>query len=89
MSARPWLQVADCTDGTIWASAVFAAFDYALKKGANIVSCSFANVYADGFTPVTAPPFGQSQQNSGYAAALKPLAAAGVLVVAAAGMMVL
>jgi subtilisin family serine protease len=43
------LKVSDCADGVIWASGVFRAFDYALKAGAQIVSCSFAAVFPDGF----------------------------------------
>jgi hypothetical protein len=38
------LQVADCYDGTIYASAVTAAFDYALRMGAHIVQVGGGSV---------------------------------------------
>lgn len=81
-------QVSDCSpDGAIYAAAVFRAFDYALRHGAQLVSCSFGRAYSTGFKPAGPPgPWeDHRQQSDAYAKALAPLRDAGLLVLAAAG----
>jgi hypothetical protein len=74
------LKVSDCADGVIWASGVFRAFDYALKAGAQIVSCSFSAVFPDGFGALNITTGGGSVGLSSppvAAAALAPEAGGG------------
>ena len=52
------LRVSDCTPGgSIFAGAVAAAFDYALRNGAHIVQCSFGMPYPTGFAPTNPAPW--------------------------------
>lgn len=50
-------QVSDCQDGSIFASAVAEAYDYALANGAHIVQCSFGMQYPSGFAPTAKAPW--------------------------------
>eukprot|EP00879_Flechtneria_rotunda_P033103 GHRR01036636.1.p1 GENE.GHRR01036636.1~~GHRR01036636.1.p1 ORF type:complete len:1113 (+),score=386.06 GHRR01036636.1:209-3547(+) len=81
------LSVADCIDGTIYASAVAQAMDYALKMGAHVLSCSFSNSFPLALQPSGPPgPWDtSSSQTATFVRAAKPLETAGVLIVAAAG----
>lgn len=81
----PNTQVADCADGSIYASAVVAAYDYALRMGAHIVQCSFGMSYPDNFSPTSAAPWYNAGQIQVYVSAIQPLQSKGMLVVAAAG----
>ncbi len=79
------VQVSDCMSGSIQASTAFQAFDYALKMGAHIVSCSFGGSYAYGFVPTTKAPAYHTQWSQAYVTALQPLASKGILAVVSAG----
>jgi len=71
--------------GSVPASAVFAAFDYAARMGAHVVSVSLGGRYAPGFVPTgPAPPY-HASWDAAFEAAMAPLADRGALVVAAAG----
>ena len=71
----------------MYASSIFQALDYALKMGANIISCSFSREYSSGFAPFWPPsPWEEhGQETAAFTKALEPLTRADVLVVAAAG----
>ncbi|GAX83405.1 hypothetical protein CEUSTIGMA_g10830.t1 [Chlamydomonas eustigma] len=79
------LRVSDCMTGAIQASVVFQAYDYALKMGAHIISCSFGASYAYGFTPSTLAPSYHAQWTAAYVSALRPLSEKGILAVVSAG----
>ncbi|GAX83058.1 hypothetical protein CEUSTIGMA_g10484.t1 [Chlamydomonas eustigma] len=80
------LRVSDCISGNIAASTVFQAFDYALKNGAHIVSCSFTpSTYAYGFIALQPAPSYHAAWTSAYVTAMQPLANKGILAVVAAG----
>jgi hypothetical protein len=74
-------------DGVIYGSSVFRAMDYAVRMGADVLSCSFSRQYAQGFAAVSpAPPWeNHASETSGFTKAITPLAAANVVVVSAAG----
>ena len=74
ISLPPTIQVSDCLTGSIAASSVFQAFDYALRMGAHVVSCSFGASYAYGFAPTAPAPSYHAQWTAAYVAALQPLA---------------
>lgn len=77
------LKVADA-DGTFYTSHIFKAYDYALKMGAHIVSCSFGPGY-----PVLNPsPFQREymkNETDFYQTAIAPLIKKNMLIVSAAG----
>lgn len=80
------LRVSDCTpEGRLTSTAIFEAFDYAYRMGANIVSCSFGNNYPPRFHPMAPAPDYRLRNTRAYQAAMQPLADKGVLIVAAAG----
>ena len=74
ISLPPIIQVSDCLTGSIAASSVFQAFDYALRMGAHVVSCSFGASYEYGFAPTAPAPSYHAQWTAAYVAALQPLA---------------
>ena len=74
ISLPPTIQVSDCLTGSIAASSVFQAFDYALRMGAHVVSCSFGASYEYGFAPTAPAPSYHAQWTAAYVAALQPLA---------------
>ncbi|GFH09954.1 peptidase_S8 domain-containing protein [Haematococcus lacustris] len=78
------LRVTDCRGSTM-ASTVVMALDYALRMGAHIVSMSLGMAYPYNFQPFSRAPSFVTQQQRPFLAAITPLAAKGVLVVAAAG----
>lgn len=49
------LKITDCF-GDIWTSSVISAIEYAIKMRANIISCSFGDIYPYQFNPQTAAP---------------------------------
>jgi hypothetical protein len=71
--------------GAIQASVVFQAYDYALRMGAHIVSCSFGATYTYGFNPTTKAPSYHAQWTAAYVSALQPLSEKGILAVVSAG----
>ena len=78
-------QVSDCLSGNIASSSVFQAFNYAVRMGAHIVSCSFTSTYSYGFYPVAKAPSYLASQATAYSTAMKPLSDKGILAVVAAG----
>eukprot|EP00798_Chlamydomonas_sp_ICE-L_P012853 gene12853-3566_t len=79
------LRVSDCMSGSISASKVVEAYEYAAKMGAHIISCSFGTDYTWGFSAEGPAPSYHRQWYATYEQALKPLAEKNILVVAAAG----
>ena len=80
------LKISDCTNaGRLTSTAIFEAFDYATKMGADIVSCSFGNDYPLRFYPMASAPEYRRRNTRAYEAALKPLSDKGVLIMASAG----
>lgn len=82
--AAPWVQILDCRS-SIFTSAVFQAFDYAMNMGAHVVSCSFGGRFAKGFVADSPAPSIHAGWTEAYRLALQPLADRGILLVAAAG----
>ncbi|KXZ48951.1 hypothetical protein GPECTOR_24g241 [Gonium pectorale] len=68
----------------VWASNVVAAYAYALRMGAHIVSCSFGPA-APNLAPAPYQLVQMAAQERLYGSAVQPLADRGVLLVAAAG----
>lgn len=77
------LKVAD-PGGTFYTSHVLKAYDYALRMGAHIVSCSFGPS-APSYFPTQSEVRSMANETRFYETALSPLISKGVLVVAAAG----
>eukprot|EP00798_Chlamydomonas_sp_ICE-L_P011580 gene11580-34280_t len=79
------LRVTDCLRGSISASNVVAAYDYAAAMGAHIISCSFGTDYPWSFSAEGPAPSYHRSWYATYEQALRPLAEKNILVVAAAG----
>lgn len=71
------------SDGALYASYIFQAYQYALDMGAHIVVNSFSNTYWS--VPEDLPGAIYYKQNAAYEDAIRSLNASGVLVFAAAG----
>ncbi|GLC66820.1 hypothetical protein PLESTF_000477900 [Pleodorina starrii] len=76
------LKVAD-PNGDMYASNIMVAYDYALKMGAHVVSCSFGPVPV--FNPDDEQKAESAMRERLYTQAIKPLNDKGVVVVAASG----
>ncbi|PNH06395.1 Intracellular serine protease, partial [Tetrabaena socialis] len=68
----------------VWASHVIAAYAYALRMGAHIISCSFGP-YSPNLQPQPSELVEMQGQAALYDSAVRPLEAKGVLLLAAAG----
>ncbi|PNH09543.1 Subtilisin NAT [Tetrabaena socialis] len=77
------LKVSD-NSGNFWTSNIMSAYDYALRMGAHVVSCSFGP-HSPNLQPTSSDLAQAAQEVRLYERAVQPLARKGVLLVAAAG----
>ncbi|KAG2493550.1 hypothetical protein HYH03_008364 [Edaphochlamys debaryana] len=71
--------------GTFYAGHILRAYDYALKMGAHVVSCSFGPAAPNLNSLDTAAAERDAQETNLYAAQIQPMADKNMLIVAAAG----
>lgn len=78
------IKITDCY-GDIWSSSVISAFDYAVKMGADVLSCSFGDIYPFGFVPDAPAPLFHRTLVELYKEVIGRARDANVVVVASAG----
>lgn len=78
------IKVTDCY-GDIWSSSVISAFEYAISLKANILSCSFGDMYPYQFHPSSKAPDYYKTLRQLYIDVVKKASANNILVIASAG----
>lgn len=78
------IKITDCY-GDIWSSSVISAFEYAIKMKADILSCSFGDIYPYGFKPEDKAPAFHKTLVELYRGVMGKARDANALVVASAG----